>query len=76
MPLPIVCATAALCQCLEALGPLFSKPRRQYLVTVLLGRWIRVLLRQDATLLDRQPLADVGSRTLVSWLDEGRIPAL
>lgn len=37
MPLPIVCASAAMCQFMEALRPVFSKPQWKYLETVLLG---------------------------------------
>ena len=35
--MPIVCASASLCQFWELLGRLFSKPQPMYLVTVLLG---------------------------------------
>jgi hypothetical protein len=37
MPLPIVCASSALCQFWDALRPVFSKPQWRYVVTVLLG---------------------------------------
>lgn len=37
MPVPIICASPALCQFAAALGGLFSKPQRRYFVTVLLA---------------------------------------
>jgi hypothetical protein len=37
MPLPIICATAALCQFVSAFSKHFSKPQRKYFVTVLLA---------------------------------------
>ncbi len=37
MPLPITCATEALCQCVSAFAEHFSKPQRKYFATVLLA---------------------------------------
>ncbi len=37
MPLPIICANEALCQFVAAFAKQFSKPQRQYFVTVLLA---------------------------------------
>jgi DDE superfamily endonuclease len=37
MPIPIICASATLCQFLEAFRPLFSHPQWKYFETVLLG---------------------------------------
>src|SRR5437870_13731121 len=37
MPLPIICASAALCQFVEAFASRLSKPQRKYFVTVLLA---------------------------------------
>jgi hypothetical protein len=37
MPLPIICASAALCQFAVIFGTVFTQPQRKYLVTVLLA---------------------------------------
>jgi len=37
MPLPIICTNEALCQFIAAFARHFSKPQRQYFVTVLLA---------------------------------------
>src|SRR5437016_502082 len=37
MPLPIICANAALCQFVSAFASCLSKPQRKYFVTVLLA---------------------------------------
>src|SRR5881398_671408 len=75
MPLPIICASAALCQFVDAFASCLSKPQRKYFVTVLLAlllceerRTLTALLRR---ILDARSLSGL-SRFFSSapWSEE------
>src|SRR5579871_6389669 len=75
MPLPIICANAALCQFADAFAKHLSKPQRKYFVTVLLAfmlcqerRTMTALLRR---ILDARSLSGLSRFfALAAWEEE------